>query len=181
MAEDEMAGWHHRLDGYKFEWSPGVGDGQGGLACCNSWGCKESDMTEWLNWTEYHTKYFCLLLIYLLCCSNNLVVDVVYTLSCVQLFCHPVDCGLPGSTVHGISQARILEWIAISFLRGSSQLGIEPISPAFAGRFFTTEPPGKSNNLVVKFLFLSHFCVLEHLLPLSLQWGRFISSLLSII
>ena len=44
--------WHHRLDGCEFEWPLGVGDGQGGLACCNSWGCKESDMTEWLNWTE---------------------------------------------------------------------------------------------------------------------------------
>jgi len=52
MTEDEMAGWHHRLDGHEFGWTPGVGDGQGGLACCNSWGCKESDTTEWLNWTE---------------------------------------------------------------------------------------------------------------------------------
>ena len=51
-TEDEMAGWHHRLDGHEFEWTPGVGDGQGGLACCNSWGCKESDTSEWLNWTE---------------------------------------------------------------------------------------------------------------------------------
>ena len=52
MTEDEMAGWHHLLDGHEFEWTPGVGVGQGGLACCNSWGCKELDMTEWLNWTE---------------------------------------------------------------------------------------------------------------------------------
>ena len=52
MTEDEMAGWHHRLDGYEFELTPGVGDGQGALACCNSWGHKESDTTEWLNWTE---------------------------------------------------------------------------------------------------------------------------------
>ena len=52
MTEDEMAGWHHWLDAHEFEWTPGVGDGQGGLACCNSWGCKESDTTEWLNWTE---------------------------------------------------------------------------------------------------------------------------------
>ena len=51
-TEDEMAGWHHRLDGCEFEWTPGVGDGQGGLACCSSWGLKESDMTEQLNWTE---------------------------------------------------------------------------------------------------------------------------------
>ena len=51
-TEDEMAGWHHWLDGYESEWTPGVGDGQGGLVCCNSWGCKESDTTEWLNWTD---------------------------------------------------------------------------------------------------------------------------------
>ena len=49
MTEDEMAGWHHRLDGHEFEWTPGVGDGQGGLACCDSWGRKESDTTEQLN------------------------------------------------------------------------------------------------------------------------------------
>ena len=51
-TEDEMAGWHHRLDGRESEWTPGVGDGQGGLAWCNSWGHKELDMTEWLNWTD---------------------------------------------------------------------------------------------------------------------------------
>ena len=51
-TEDEMAGWHHRLDGHEFEWIPGVGDGQGGLVWCDSWGRKESDTTEWLNWTE---------------------------------------------------------------------------------------------------------------------------------
>ena len=51
-TEDEMARWHHWLDGREFEWTPGVGDGQGGLACCNSWGCKELDTTEQLNWTE---------------------------------------------------------------------------------------------------------------------------------
>ena len=52
MTEDEMVGWHHRLDGHGFGWTPGVGDGQGGLACCGSWGHRESDMTEWLGWTE---------------------------------------------------------------------------------------------------------------------------------
>ena len=51
-SEDEMAGWHHRLDGREFEWTPGVGDGQGDLACCDSWGRKEWDTTERLNWTE---------------------------------------------------------------------------------------------------------------------------------
>ena len=51
-TEDEMAGWHHWLDGHESQRTPGVGDGQGGLACCGSWGRKESDMTERLNWTE---------------------------------------------------------------------------------------------------------------------------------
>ena len=51
-TEDEMAWWHHWLNGCESEWTPGVGDGQGGLACCDSWGHKESDMTERLNWTE---------------------------------------------------------------------------------------------------------------------------------
>ena len=50
--EDEMVGWHHQLDGNGFGWTPGVGDGQGGLACCDSWGRKELDMTERLNWTD---------------------------------------------------------------------------------------------------------------------------------
>ena len=51
-TEDEMVGWHHRLDAHEFVWTPGVGDGQGGLACSDSWGHKESDTTERLNWTE---------------------------------------------------------------------------------------------------------------------------------
>jgi len=51
MTEDEMAGWHHRLDGCEFEWTPGVGDGQGGLACCNSWGRRvRHDWATELNW-----------------------------------------------------------------------------------------------------------------------------------
>ena len=57
MTEDEMAGWHHWLDGRESEWTPGDGGGQGGLACCNSWGCKESDTTEQLNWTEGPTDF----------------------------------------------------------------------------------------------------------------------------
>ena len=52
MAEDEMARWHHRLNGHEFEQGPAVGDGQGGLACCNLWGRKDSDTTERRNQTE---------------------------------------------------------------------------------------------------------------------------------
>ena len=52
MTEVEMIGWHHQLDGHEFEQAPGVGDGQRSLACFSPWGCRESDMTEWLYWTD---------------------------------------------------------------------------------------------------------------------------------
>ena len=68
-TEDEMVGWHHWLDGHEFEQAPRVGDGQGSLACCSPWGLKESDTTEWLNWTE---------LIELVMLSNHFI------------FCHPL-------------------------------------------------------------------------------------------
>ena len=58
MTVDEMAGWHHWLDGRESEWTPGVGDGQGGLTCCDSWGRKESDTTEQLNWIELSLTRF---------------------------------------------------------------------------------------------------------------------------
>ena len=60
-TEYEMVGWHHRLNGHEFGWTPGAGDGQKGLVCCGSWGCKESDTTERLNWTDmnfYSTDFF---------------------------------------------------------------------------------------------------------------------------
>ena len=68
-TEDKMAGWHYWLDGRESGWTPRVGDGQGGQECCDSWGRKESDTTEWLNWTDTHllelvlalpVRYFCL-------------------------------------------------------------------------------------------------------------------------
>ena len=61
MTEDEMAGWHHRLNRHGFAQALGVCDRQGSLACCRPWGHKESDMTEWLNWTEEIKNPFCLL------------------------------------------------------------------------------------------------------------------------
>ena len=54
QAENEMVGWHHRLNGHGFGWTLWVGDGQGGLECCSLWGCKKSDTTEQLNWTEWN-------------------------------------------------------------------------------------------------------------------------------
>ena len=59
-TKDEMVGWHHRLDAREFGWTPEVSDGQGGLACCDSCGCKDLDMTEGLNWTELNwSKNWC--------------------------------------------------------------------------------------------------------------------------
>ena len=58
MTADEMVGWHHQLNGHGFGWTLGVGDGQGGLECCGSCGCKDLDTTEWLNWTEYCSVHF---------------------------------------------------------------------------------------------------------------------------
>ena len=73
MTEDEMVGWHHWLNGHGFGWTPGVGDGQGGLVCCSSWGGKESDTTEHLNWTElnrpgefiFQCPVFCLFILFM--------------------------------------------------------------------------------------------------------------------
>ena len=57
MTEDEMAGWHHQLDGCESEWTPGDGVGQGGLACCDSWGHRELATTEWLNCTQLRASF----------------------------------------------------------------------------------------------------------------------------
>ena len=72
-TEDEMAGWHYWLDGHQFEWTPGLGDGQGGLVCCDSWVAKcRTPLSDWneLNWTEWYMRlsifsYACLLSVYL--------------------------------------------------------------------------------------------------------------------
>ena len=98
----------------------------------------------------------------------------------VRLFCDLMDCSPPGSSVHGISQAEMLEWGAISFSRGSSRPGVESSSTALAGGFFTTEPPGKP-MLLAWACMLSHFshiwlCVtpwtVAHQAPLSMGFCR---------
>ena len=93
-TEDEMAGWHHQLDGHEFEWTPGVGDGQGGLACCNSWGHRESDTTERLNWTELKGSWW------IINGYRDWVLTVFRCYSITKLcptLCNPMDCSLPGS------------------------------------------------------------------------------------
>ena len=71
----------------------------------------------------------------LLCCTKSL--------QSYLTLCNPMVCSPPGSSVHGISQARTLEWVAISSSRGLADPGVKPASPALAGGFFITEPPGK--------------------------------------
>ena len=73
---------------------------------------------------------------------------VLVTESCLTL-CDPMDCSLPGSSVRGISQARILEWVAMPFPWDLPHSGIEPISPALADGFFTTEPLGNPVALIM--------------------------------
>ena len=178
--QDKMAGWHHRLDGHESEWTPGVGAGQGGVACCDSWGRKESDTTEQLNWTELImlcTRFYAQLK---RCKSKEIIgtavpfensggsyvqrwlgmfaisVTLMFTyflnwskvaVQCCVSFCcltpwitymnTYMPCSLPGSSVHGIFQARILEWVAIPFSRGSSQLRNQTQVSHTAGRLFT--------------------------------------------
>ena len=132
-TEDEMAGWHHWLAGREFEWTPGDGDGQGGLACCDSWGHKELDTIERLNWTELNNKYILAVIISLTQKDKMLMkVKVEVAQSCLIL-CNPMDY-----TVHGIIQAKILEWVAISFFKGFSQPSDQTQVSCVVGRFFTS-------------------------------------------
>ena len=80
------------------------------------------------------------------CGGTREIVVAIQSLSHVKYFCNPVDFRLQGSSVHGTSQASILEWVAISYSRDIPELGIEPTYPTLAGGFFTIEPAGKPNR-----------------------------------
>ena len=134
-TEDEMAGWHHRLNGHEFGWTPGVGDGQGGLECCNSWGRKELDMTERLNWTELNWGYFqswsemkgtplCLSLLQGIFSTRGLNPGLLH--------CRWILYQLSRKR-----SPRILEWIAYPFSSGSSWLWNQTGPPCIAGGFYT--------------------------------------------
>ena len=142
MTADEMAGWHHRLDGHEVEWTPGVGNGQGGLVCCHSWGRKESDTTEWLNWTEL-MQYWSLQHWTLLLSSVTSTTGYCFCFGSIpsfflKLFLHwsPVAYWAPGEflfqypiilpfhSVDGILKARILKWFAILFSSGPHSVHI---------------------------------------------------------
>ena len=98
---------------------------------------------------QIHVKLFeqCLIIINIQYILAMIITTCAWAVAQLCLtFCNAMDCSLPGSSVHGISQARKLEWVAISFSRGSSRPRNQPsspVSPVLAGRFFTTASPGK--------------------------------------
>ena len=104
MTEDEMVGWHHRLNGYEFEQVLGDGAGQGTLEFYSPRGHKESDMTEQLN-----NKAM------LLVPAAAAAAAAAKSLQSCLTLCDPIDGSPPGSPIPGILQARTLEWVAISF------------------------------------------------------------------
>ena len=144
-TEDEMVGWHDWLNGHEFEQAPGVGDGQGSLTCCSPWGHKESDVTEWLNWTEHF--WFLPLWIHSICGQNL----SSYGRTGAGQSCWPIVFGLgivsgdPGSnSPKCYPQSSRTAWDL--FPNGTpdcrhTELPIEPgplASPALAGSFLTT-------------------------------------------
>ena len=167
-----MVGWHHRLR-HEFEQAPRVGNGQGRLACCSPWGHKESGTTL-SNPMDCSPRgssilgifqarvldrgaiafskipYYSILFIFVGSFKKNM--KVLVTQQCLTLG-DPMDCSLPGSSVHGILQARILKWVGIPFSRGSSQPRDQTQVSCIAGRFFIFEPPGKpliTNTLLLQ-------------------------------
>ena len=133
IGQDEMAGWHHLLDGHEFEWTPVDGDGQGGLACCDSWGRKELDMTERLNWTEgnwptWHT--------------------VVCMFPCYLFF--PFNCGHPNGcevlSHCGFDLRFSNDWASYHMLVGSSRIfrevSVQVLCPFFCLFVFSCRAAG---------------------------------------
>ena len=109
-----MAGWHHRLDGRESEWTLGDGEGQGGLACCSSWGRKESDTTERLNWTELN--YFTILWWFLSYINKNQPC-VPHPEPLSHLLPHPIPQGHPSApALSTLPHASNLDWWSISHL-----------------------------------------------------------------
>ena len=127
-----MIGWHHQRSGHEFEQTPGDSEGQGSLVCCSSWG-KEWDQTYWLNSNSRgHSRSHCSLAE--LSADPSAFtstwnptpqfrraekVKVLVAQPCLTI-CNSMNCSPPGSSVHGVLQARMLEWVAMPFSRGSS-------------------------------------------------------------
>ena len=124
-TEDEMFGCYHWLNGHGSMWIPGVGDGQGGMACCDSWFCRVG-----------HDRVTELILMCTIIWVENAKVKVLVTQSYLTLD-HHMDCSPPGSSDHEILQARLLECVAIPFSRVSSWPRNWTHVSCISGRFFT--------------------------------------------
>ena len=128
VTEDEMVGWHHWLNGHEFEQAPGVGDGLGSLASCSPWGRKESDTTEWLNWTERKERK-------------------VKSLSSVQLFGTPWTIAYQVPPSKRFSRQEYLS--TFPSLGDLLDPGIEPGSPALKADALLSEHQGSWTELIV--------------------------------
>ena len=121
MTDDKMGGWHHWLDKLESEWTPGDGDGQGGLECCDSWGRKESDSTERLNWTEL----------------NLLIVSIVMPFSECHIAGAVQEADFPSwrpSLRIRTQAASMSSWLEISFLFGAEYYPIVKMQTVVAWR-----------------------------------------------
>ena len=138
-----MVGWNHWLNGHEFERILGDTEGQGSLECCSPWGLKELDMTEWLNniysSKDITGKLYLPLFNPLAHTTHNTERSEKWkwSRSVVSDCLPPRGLYLTGSSVHGIFQARVLEWGAISFSRGSSQPRDRTRVSHIVGRCFT--------------------------------------------
>ena len=148
-TEDEMTGWHHWLNGHGFGWTPEVGDGQGGLACCDSWSRKESDTTEWLNWTDGYCRYPEILFMSLKWRISRSVVSN----SLRHLDCSPWNS--PGQSTK-MGSLSFLQGIFPT--RGSSQPRDQSQVSCIEGGFFTIRATRNTHTggiQVIKLLFFS--------------------------
>ena len=145
--EDEMAGWHHQLNRHDSEQALRVGDGQGSLACCSPWSCKELDMTEQMNWTElYHLLALGSLHVFRSHWQSKIskmwlirgVCVCVCVYNCVLLFAIPWTVAHQAPLSMGFSRGKY--WSELPFPSPGNLLdpGIETESPALARGFFTT-------------------------------------------
>ena len=124
-GEDEVVGWHHWLSGHEFELTLGDSEGQGSLARCSPWGCKESDITKRLNDKNPEQG------------QVQRTLCAVCLVTCVWLLLIPWTAALQASQPMRILQARIMEWVAMPSSQGSSQPRDRTQVFHVAGRFFT--------------------------------------------
>ena len=145
-GEGDDRGWDGCMASLtRWTWTPGVGDGQGGLARCDSWGRKESDRTERLISSDLIWFFsHCCIIFHFVSKKVKTTVKVLFVQLCLSL-CDPMDFSLPGSYIHGISQGRSLEWVTIPFARGSSwprdRIWVACLADTFFTDWATREAP----------------------------------------